>query len=83
MAEEKKKKPKIETLKELPSDIPAEVGRYGMTKRRLEWTRCDRCVGKVRVSAGIMLRIARAQSVVVCGKCLGDPGYPEEYPVSS
>jgi hypothetical protein len=76
-------KAKIETLKELAADISNEVTKYGMTKRRLEWTRCDSCVGKVRVSAGVMLRIARAETTVVCGKCLGDPGHPVEKKLQS
>lgn len=78
MPAEKKKKAPPETLKELPSDIANEVTRYGMTKRRLEVTRCFRCMAKIKVSAGIMLRVARTQSTVTCGKCLGNPGHPEE-----
>lgn len=80
MAEKKKPKAPPESLKELPSDISNEVSRYGMTRRRLEVTRCFECVGKVKVSAGIMLRVARTESIVICGKCLGEPGHPEERP---
>lgn len=80
MAEKKPKKNPPETLKELAADISNEVSRYGMTKRRLEITRCYECMGKVKVSAGIMIRVARTQSIVLCGRCLGEPGHPEERP---
>lgn len=80
MAEKKAPKAPPETLKELTADIDNEVTRYGMTKRRLEVTRCFECMGKVKVSAGIMIRVARTQSIVLCGKCLGEPGHPEERP---
>lgn len=77
---EKKKARAAETLKEVQG-ISNDVSRYGLSKRRLEVTRCDRCMEKVKVSAGIMMRVALTESIVVCGHCLGYPGYPEERPV--
>lgn len=77
IAKAKKPKDPPETLKGPCGD---EVARYGLSKRRLEVARCYNCMGKVKVSAGILLRVARTETIVICGKCLGDPGHPEEKP---